>query len=312
MIAVTSQSFLKNQSLMDSLRSIVETDRLILAPIGPILAGEDLYELLKPAEAVLCGRELLDDKLLKRLPNLKFISKYGVGLDNLDLDFISKNNIHLHFQAGVNSAYVAEQSLGFMIGALRNLVSSMQSLKQGNWVKNGGQSLFHKTVGIVGCGNVGKDLIRLLKPFSCRILIFDIVGMPEYCAQEGVEQVELDFLLKNADIVSLHVPLTVETKRMITGKELGLMKESSILINTCRGSVVEESDLKDALRAKNIRFCCSDVFELEPLVDESLYSIDNFWPTPHIAGNAVEAIQEMGHAAIDGIKVYLEGCKNDT
>ena len=156
MIAVTSQSFLKNQSLMTSLRSIVETDRLILAPIGPILAGEDLYELLKPAEAVLCGRELLDDKLLKRLPNLKFISKYGVGLDNLDLDFISKNNIHLHFQAGVNSAYVAEQSLGFMIGALRNLVSSMQSLKQGNWVKNGGQSLFHKTVGIIGCGECRK------------------------------------------------------------------------------------------------------------------------------------------------------------
>ena len=152
MIAITSQSFLKNEFLMNSLLDIVERDQLILAPKGPILAGEELYQLLKPAKAVLCGRELLDEKLLKRLPNLKFISKYGVGLDNLDLSYISKNNIELYFKAGVNASYVAEQSLGFMIGASRNLVLSMEKMRSGVWLKNGGHSIFHKTIGIVGCG----------------------------------------------------------------------------------------------------------------------------------------------------------------
>ncbi len=192
MIAITSQSFLKNEFLMNSLLDIVAREQLILAPKGPILAGEELYQLLKPAQAVLCGREILDEELLKRLPNLKLISKYGVGLDNLDLSYISKNSIDLHFQAGVNASYVAEQILGFMIGASRNLVLSLERMRSGIWFKNGGQSIFHKTIGIVGCGNVGKELVRLLKPFSCRILICDILEMSDYCKSEGVEQVGLD------------------------------------------------------------------------------------------------------------------------
>lgn len=307
MIAITAQSFLKNEFLMNTLLDLVDEQSLILAPKGPILEGDSLYQLLKPASAVLCGRELLDKDLLQRLPNLKFISKYGVGLDNIDLTYITQSSIELHFKPGVNASYVAEQSLGFMISASRNLVQSMEKMRTGVWFKNGGRSIFNKTVGIVGCGHVGRELVRLLKPFSCRILFCDILDMEDYAKKEGVEQVELDFLIQNADIVSLHVPLTEETRYMISSDQFKMMKESSILINTCRGSVVHEDDLFRALSTGQIAYSCSDVFELEPLTKESLYKLENFWPTSHIAGNAKEAIIDMGLAAIDGIAAYLKG-----
>ena len=111
-----------------------------------------------------------------------------------------------------------------MIGASRNLVLSMEKMRSGVWLKNGGHSIFHKTIGIVGCGHVGKELVKLLRPFSCRILICDILDMTDYCKSNGVKQVELDFL-QNADIVSLHVPSTNETRYMISLEQLAKNEE---------------------------------------------------------------------------------------
>ena len=306
MIAVTAQSFLKNPILVGELQTRFKGESITLLDISKSYTQAELIDFLKPYEVVLCGREKFDAKTLSQLPNLKCISKYGVGLDNLDLKYMSENSIDIEFKAGVNAKYVAEQTLGFMIGAIRNLHISSSKMKSGIWYKNGGTSLFGKTVGIVGLGNVGMELVKVLKPFSCKILINDIESKSVECKEHSLEQTSLQNLLEKSDIVTMHVPLTEKTVKMMTAASFNGMKDSSIFINTCRGEIVDEQALEEALNSGQIAFACADVFNNEPNINNSLCELDNFWPTAHIAGNAKEAVLAMGRAAIDGLETYME------
>lgn len=164
----------------------------------------------------------------------------------------------------------------------------------------GGQ-LSGRTVGIVGCGHIGKDLVRMLQPFECKILVNDIRNYKEFYDEYSIEAVELEELLGRSDIVTLHVPLDHTTKDMITAERLALMKPEAILINAARGGLVDEKALKNMLINGKLAAAALDVFGVEPPQDFELLELPNFLVTPHIGGSSREAILAMGRAAIDGL-----------
>ncbi len=211
----------------------------------------------------------------------------------------------LGWTAGVNRRSVAELTLAFMLGLCHNVFRSGITLKQGRWAKDGGRMLQGKTVGIVGCGNIGQDVVRLLKPFDCTVWIRDILEMPAFCRQTGAVEKSFEEVLVGAEIISLHVPLTDETRCMIDAGALSRMRPDAFLINTSRGEVVDENALKQALLKNTLAGAALDVFFQEPPEDEQLLACPNLMVTPHIGGNAVEAVEAMARSAFGHLQKFF-------
>ena len=312
-IAVSSPSFCKNALLVSELKSTFHDSQIELNSSGNHLKGNDLIQFFQGADAIIVGTEIINRDIINPLENLKILSKYGVGMDNIDTTYLEEKRIHFHWKGGVNRRSVSEMSLAFLIGLSRNLFFTNSKLKSGHWIKNGGFELSGKTIGIIGCGFIGEDLIRLLQPFHCNILINDIVDKSEVVSCYGVKQVELDYLISNSDLISLHVPLTTKTRGLVDKKFLSNMKKNSYLINTCRGGVINEEDLKDFLNRSLIHAqdatlmgAALDVLAIEPSFDIEFLNLPNLFVTPHIGGNAMEAVLAMGRSAINGLKIYIK------
>ena len=303
-IAVTTVSFSKNQILIQKLRDGGRYE-VRKNPFGKRLGKEELIELLQGCQGAIIGLDQVDESLLKHCPDLRVVSKYGVGLDNIDFEACSKFGVEVFSTQGVNRRSVAEQTLGFMLMLCRNLSRSCWNLKHGIWNKKGGVQLSSKTVGIIGVGNIGKEVIQLLAPFECRVLVNDIVDQHAYYQSVGVEEGSKERIFKEADIITLHVPLTDLTREMIDLSVLKSMKPQAFLINTARGNLIVEEDLKEALKSMEIAGAALDVFAVEPPVDQELIQLDNFLCTPHIGGNAREAVEAMGFAAIANLDQYF-------
>lgn len=277
---------------------------------GCYLPESELIEFLKNADAAVVGRDPINEKVLTALPRLKIIAKYGVGLDNVDREALRRHHVALGWTPGVNRLSVAELTLCFMIGLYHKAFSGGDLLKRQIWRKDGGRQLTGKTVGIVGCGHVGAEVIRLLAPFNCRILVRDILDKSEFSRTHGAEEVGFEDLIRRSDIVSLHVPLTEQTQNMIDEKVLSRMKSSAFLINTSRGEVVDQPALKKALQKETLAGAALDVFAEEPPRDAEFLACPNLMVTPHIGGNAVEAVEAMGLAAITHLVEFFRN-END-
>jgi D-3-phosphoglycerate dehydrogenase len=268
---------------------------------GARLAGDSLVEFLGGATKAIVGLERLDRAVLTRVPTLKVVSKFGVGLDSLDLDAFKQLGIKLAWSPGVNKRSVAELVVALMIASLRQLIQLNQITVSGSWKQVNGYTLSGKTIGIIGCNNIGKDLLGLLRPWGCNFLVYDIVKDQEIESFPDVHYVGLDELLVRSDVVTLHLPLTESTKNILSRDQLMKLKKNAVIINTSRGGLVDEVALKDMLKKKEILGAAFDVFQNEPPVDLELLRLENFIATPHIGGSTSEAIVEMGLAAIHGL-----------
>lgn len=302
-VAVTSVSFSKNDELVRVLKSKYPEARINTD--GHKLVGTELINYLSSATGAIIGTEIIDERVLESLPELKVIAKYGVGMDNLDTELLDRYGVHLGWTGGVNRRSVSELALCACLGLARNIFFSGQDLKQGSWNKAGGFELTGKTVGIVGCGNIGSDLLKLIQPFGCEILINDILDKQEVAEQFNGKQVAFDDLLRHSDIISIHTPLTELTRNLIGRRELELMSTKSFLINTARGEIVNQDELKKALIERSIAGAFLDVFSHEPPTDEEFLRLSNLMVTPHIGGNSKEAILAMGTAAISNLEKNL-------
>ena len=178
-------------------------------------------------------------------------------------------------------------------------------MKRGEWNKQGGWQLSEKTVGIIGVGHVGKDLVSLLQPFHCTILVNDILPQKEYYSAYNLIEVSKDDLFAQSDIVTLHVPLTNETRHLINERTLELMQSNTYLINTSRGAVVNQNHLKAALLSGRIAGAALDVYEVEPPIDYEFLEMRNLICTPHIGGSAYEGVMAMGRSAIGHLRAYF-------
>lgn len=295
-IAVTSPSFSKHPDLIAEMHR--HFDDFKLNTEGVRFTKEELINYLRGYDAAIVGLEVIDREVIDVLPKLRFIAKYGVGLNNLDLDYCKEKNIGIGWTGGVNRLSVAEMVVGNAIGLLRNLYLTSNWMKEGKWIKDGGVQLTGKTVGIIGVGHIGKEVIRLLQPFRCKVLVNDLLDQNEYYWEVGAIPSTKETIFKEADVLTLHVPYTPETHWLIDERALSSMKKEAILINTSRGGIVDESALERALAAKQIGGAALDVFEVEPALGSALLKFENFIGTPHIGGNAKEAVLAMGMSAI--------------
>ncbi len=302
-VAVTPPPICDSSTLRDQLSDLFPQP--LFNDKGRYLNEDELIRFAGQADALLVGRDGITDKVLSALPQLKIVAKYGVGLDNIDPEALQRHQVELGWTAGVNRRSVAELTLSFMLGLCHNVFKGGWALKQGQWAKEGGRLLQGKTVGIVGCGNIGKEVVRLLKPFECRVWIRDILDMSEFCTETDALEKSFEEVLEGADIISLHVPLTEETRHMIDVTTLRRMRPTAFLINTSRGDVVDQAALKEALVKETIAGAALDVFSQEPPEDTELLACPQLMVTPHIGGNAVEAVEAMARTAFQHLKEYF-------
>ena len=303
-IAVTSHSVSKHPVLRKEIDAFFPGSVFNESKGKP--SNEDVIGFLNGCDGAIVGLEIIDEVVLKECPRLEIISKYGVGLDNLDMDACKRHGVEIGWTPGVNKLSVAELTLGFMLALLRNIVSGCEDLKHGEWKKYGGAELSGKTVGIIGVGNIGKEVIRLLKPFNCRILGNDIAEMAAYYEANNIEGVSKEKIFAEADIITLHVPLTALTENLINRNTLSAMKKTAFLINTARGAVVNKTDLKWALSNNVIAGAAVDVYPVEPETELDFLRLPNLICTPHRGGSSKEAVLAMGMSAIGHLRKYFK------
>jgi D-3-phosphoglycerate dehydrogenase len=309
-VAITSRSFSANKYLVEELRA--RYANITLNNSGKTLVGSELLEFLDGQNKVIVGLENFDKNLIDQLPELKVISKFGVGLNNIDLESMKEHSISLGFQPGTNKQSVAELALMHIFIALRKVPSSKEDICNNIWSQNKGHELFGKTIGIIGFGNIGQRLAELLEPFKCKIVFYDGI---EFSKEElvdkfpsrsedfinNLQQSSLNEVLKEADIVSIHIPLLEETQNLISVDELACLKKDVRIINTSRGGIVDEKALEDFLNQNKNAFAAFDVFETEPAFNHPLLKLNNFYATSHLGSMTIEGVISMGIAAINGL-----------
>ena len=303
-IGITPIAFIQKSSLIEEIEKHNFAEVRLNKTKYP-LDGNDLIDFLQDLDGSIIGRERIDENILRNSPTVKVLSKYGVGMDNVDLKVCGEYGVDVVFSQGVNRRSVAEQTLAFMIFLVRNLYNSSLKLKTAAWERIEGRQLTGKNVGIIGVGNVGKEVVELLKPFNCEIRVNDIIDQHDYYTKNGLKETSKENIYENCDIISIHTPLTKMTENMISKKALEIMRPDAFLINTARGAIVNQDDLKWALKSGVIAGAAVDVFEMEPPDDKDFLGLENLICTPHLGGYAREAIMAMGMASIQNLLCFF-------
>lgn len=309
-IAVISKSFSKNPILKENLSTIYPNS--VFNHNEDKFSEENVCNFIDDAEGVIVGSETIGESFFNSSKKLRIISKYGVGLDNINIKKCKEHNIVIKHTPGTNALSVAELTLGFMLTMCHNAYPASLELKKNKWNKSGGSLLSGKTIGIIGIGNVGKNLIALLKSFSCKILVNDILNQDHYYQENNLTKATKEDIFKFSDIISFHIPLTKKTYHLISEHSLQKMKKKPLIINTSRGEVIHEGDLKEALHQQTISGAALDVFAQEPPDDQELLKHPHVFCTPHIGGNSNEAVINMGQAAITQLNEFFSQEKNQT
>ena len=308
-VAVASRSFSKNQGLVSALEA--KYSKVIFNETGATLQGRDLVDFLSSADKAIIGIEEISEEVLEQLPKLRVISKYGVGINNLDIDSLRSKGVNLGFTPGVNKQSVAELALTLTLLSLRKIHRNHAEITEGIWSQEKGAELFGKTVGLLGFGNIGQKFASFLKPFDCKIIFFDekiftnqeLLSISEDVGlqSKAIQQDELEAVLHQADILSIHLPLLPETQNIISAQELSLLKPSVSIINTARGGIVNEPALHAFLSNNPNAFAAFDVYAEEPVLENQLFKLPNFFGTSHRSSLTHEGIRAMGLAAIAGL-----------
>jgi phosphoglycerate dehydrogenase-like enzyme len=298
-VAVASRSFSRNPTLRNEL--ILRYPLSRFNDTNRVLAGDELATFLRGHTRAITGLDVLSDAVFRAVPELRLVSKYGVGLDMIDLDAARRHGVTVRWTPGVNRQAVAELTIAFMIGLCRAVVPLARELSEGNWRQPGGRQLSSAVVGVLGCGAVGQTVARLCTAFGATVLAHDIRTYDRFYLETGVRPVALERLLSESDIVTIHLPLDRSTRGLMDARALALMKPSAFLVNTARGGIVDETALEAALRERRLAGAAADVFSVEPPGDVKLLSLPNFIGTPHIGANTEEAALAMGRAAMAGL-----------
>ena len=305
----------------ESLRTLMESgNEVTVSDFDRPVTPEELLDKAKGVDALL---SLLTDKINGEVvdaigPQLKIVANYAVGFDNINVSELTERGIVVTNTPNdaVNEA-VAELSWSMVLALARKLVESDEAVKRGAY--SGwepaiflGHNIAGKTLGIVGMGRIGSMVARMAKGFNVRVLYYKRTRDEEAEKETGAEYADMDKLLAESDFVSLHVPLTAETRHMINHDSLSKMKKGAILVNTARGPVVDEHDLVDSLRDGHLAGAALDVFDNEPNINPELVNMENVILTPHIASATWEARNEMGRLAVEAILQTLRGEKPST
>ncbi|MCK4330427.1 D-2-hydroxyacid dehydrogenase [candidate division WOR-3 bacterium] len=275
----------------------VEVDDLSSLPKEDLIAKVKDYECMVVRSATKVRKDMID-----KMEKMKLIIRGGVGIDNIDVSYAEGKGIKVMNTPAASSASVAELVIAHMFALSRHIVKGTIGIKEGKWDKKQlkGTELLNKTLGIIGIGRIGKELIKRAKALGMKVVAYD-----PYVSLEDVDMVELDILLKDSDYISIHTPLTDETKHLIGTDALGKMKQDAIVVNCARGGVVDEKALLDALKDGKIAGASLDVYEVEPPETSGLMELPNVTFTPHIGASTKEAQARIGEEVVRIIKEEL-------
>lgn len=274
------------------------------------ISEEDFIEKIQDVDALIVAFTQINENILKHAPNLKIVCKHGVGVDNIDLEATKKRNIYVTNVPNANKHAVADFAFSLMLASARQIPQADNLTKKGQWPRIFGTDVYGKTLGIVGLGNIGKEVAFRAKGFSMNIVAYDPYPDEKFAAENGITFVTIDELLKQSDFVSIHIPLLDSTKGLINYEKLKTMKKSAHLVNASRGGIVVEEDLYNALKEGVISGAAFDVFEEEPLKSHPLFELSNFIAAPHIAGYTAGATDALGMTCVKNIADVLVNNKN--
>ena len=261
------------------------------------LSAQCVADLLPTCSAMIAGSEKLDGSLFERCPDLKIIARTGVGYDAVDIPAAQKHGITVTITPGVNQESVAEQSFGLLLGLTRRIVINSISIAAGGWERTLPIPLRGKTMGLIGLGRIGQAMVPKAKAFGMHVVAYDPY-MKNSPFGPDVPLVSLDDVMKISDVISLHIPISLDTKELIRSETIQLMKRGVILINTARGGLIHEADLIEAIRSGHVGGACLDVTNPEPpLAENPLRRFENVIISPHLGGIDSKSMADMADMA---------------
>lgn len=305
-VLITSRSF---GQIGDASLNILREAGLEITNMGADFDPERFSAIIPEFDALIIGAHDFSEADMERCPNLKIICKHGAGLDNIHLEKAKELGIAVCNAPGTNSNAVADLTFGLMLGVARKICSASQAVRQGVWQRAIGEDVCGKTLGLLGFGAVAKNVARRAKGFGMQVLAYDpyVTAVPEEFT-DFVRLCELDEVISGCDFLSIHIPLTEQTRNLISAEALGKMKLGAYLINTARGGIVDEQALYEALKAGHLHGAAMDVVATEPMpADHPLLSLDNVVVTPHMAMYSREAIDAVSLICARNVAAALQG-----
>lgn len=262
------------------------------------ISEEELKEIIKDYDALIVrSKPKVTREVIERGEKLKIIGRAGVGVDNIDVDAATERGIIVVNAPGGNTVSTAELTMGLILSAARKIPQADRSVKEGKWERKKfeGLELRGKTIGIIGLGRIGFEVAKRAKSFEMRVIAYDPYISPERAKSIGVELVSFDYLIENSDIITVHVPKTKETEKMISYEEFKRMKDNVIIVNCARGGIIDEDALYDAIKSGKVYMAALDVYEKEPPdFNHPLFKLENVITTPHIGASTKEAQKSVG------------------
>lgn len=304
-VLITPRSFAKND---DTPLKLLERNGITVVrnDSGGILNKQQMIECIADCEGVIIGVDPLDKDVLSAAPNLRAVAKYGVGVDNIDLNYCGKNNIPVSRTVGANSAAVADYAFALMLALARKVIPIDRGCRQNNWSKITTLDVSGKTLGLIGLGAIGRQMVLRAKGFSMKVMAYDPFWDDAYAQSAGVTRTDVPTICRECDFISLHLPLTDQTRHMIGGEQLAMMKPTAILINTARGGIIDDDALLRALKRNLIAGAGLDAFATEPPEDQSWYALDNVVIGSHCAASTVGAANMMSMMAAENLLKDLQ------
>ncbi|MGG5316106.1 phosphoglycerate dehydrogenase [Enterococcus sp. AZ072] len=303
-VLVTSNSFGKfSKEPIEWLEK--EGMEVCLNSYGRQMEEQELIQALTDVEALILSTEKITKNVLDNCPKLKVISRYGVGLDNVDLDYCRNKGVIVSVTSGANSNAVAEYTVTSMLAALKGLCYSANEAKKGQWTKLMGLDLAEKTVGVIGLGAIGKTVIQRLSGFDLNILGFDQYYDEEFCEKFQVKKASLNEIFETADVITFHIPSN-STTPILSRDNFEKLKKDVVIINTARASLIDYEALYDYLKCGKVFAAALDVHSDEPTFDKKLMELDNVILTPHNGALSKEAINRTSMAAVKNLLKALK------
>lgn len=278
---------------------------LVLPSPGQQPGEEELLRLLPGCVGYLAGVEEISARVLEAAPGLRVISRNGVGVDNIDLAVAQRLNIAVRKAIGANARGVAELALAHMLSLARWVPHGDKAIKAGGWERRKGMELIGKTLGLLGCGHIGRLVAKLALAFEMKVLAFDVMPDPAFAPSPDFHYASLDEVFEQADMISLHCPALPNGRPLIDATALARMKPGVFLINTARADLIDRAALIEALRSGRVAGVAVDVFETEPPESDSLVGSDRVIATPHIGGFTGESVDRAVHVAVDNLLAEL-------
>ena len=306
-ILVTPTSFKPDKSgpALELLRSF--SADLVFNPHEKPLGEDELIPLLSGCEGFIAGLDFVTRKVIESAPRLEVISRYGVGVDRVDLAAAKEKGVTVCNTPGVNANAVADLTFALLLCIARRVPLLDRETKNGKWLRSTGFELYGKTFGILGLGAVGKAAAQRAKGFSMKILAHDPFINKEYAEANGINAASFDDVIAQSDFLSLHLPLTDETRNILSGEAMKRMKKGAVIINTARGGLVDENAAYELLKSGHLGGLGLDAFETEPPGPSPLYTLDSVVITPHTGAHTAEATAGMAELSVKNLIDVLSG-----